>query len=44
MEKNKIPTIEDLKTEEYLKGEGCPNGQEVVIDAVGNVTSVPKTN
>ncbi len=43
MEKNSIPTIADLKTANYLKGEGCPNGQEVVIDGLGNVTSVPKT-
>ena len=44
MDKNKIPTIEELKADGYLKKDatGCPNGNTVAIDAEGNVTSVPK--
>jgi competence protein ComGC len=44
MDKNKIPTLAELKTEGYLKedAKGCPNGKEVVIDLEGNVTTVEK--
>ncbi|MCL6573679.1 MAG: prepilin-type N-terminal cleavage/methylation domain-containing protein [Bacillus sp. (in: Bacteria)] len=43
MDKNMIPTLEDLKSEEYLKGDaGCPNGKEVAIDSEGNVTAIAK--
>ncbi|CAH2715375.1 ComG operon protein 3 [Neobacillus rhizosphaerae] len=44
MDKNKIPTLAELKTEGYLKedAKGCPNGNEVVIDLEGNVTTVEK--
>ncbi|MCM3114810.1 prepilin-type N-terminal cleavage/methylation domain-containing protein [Neobacillus sp. MER 74] len=41
MDKNKIPTIAELKSEGYLKedSKGCPNGNTVAIDVDGNVTS-----
>ncbi|WP_035444984.1 competence type IV pilus major pilin ComGC [Bacillus sp. UNC41MFS5] len=41
MDKNKIPTIAELKTEGYLKedAKGCPNGKTVAIDVDGNVTA-----
>ena len=41
MDKNKIPTIAELKSEGYLKedAKGCPNGNTVAIDVDGNVTS-----
>jgi competence protein ComGC len=43
MEKNKVPTLADLQTEDYLKANaGCPNGKGVAIDAEGNVTAVAK--
>ncbi len=44
MDKNKIPTLEELKTEGYLKenAKGCPNGKDVTIDSEGNVTAVAK--
>ncbi len=44
MDKNKVPTIEELKAEGYLKPDatGCPNGNTVAIDAEGNVTSIAK--
>ncbi|WP_313893834.1 competence type IV pilus major pilin ComGC [Psychrobacillus sp.] len=40
IEFKKIPTLDDLETEGYLKGEKtCPNGKEVTIDSVdGKVT------
>ncbi|WP_040208035.1 competence type IV pilus major pilin ComGC [Neobacillus jeddahensis] len=46
MDKNQIPTMADLKEENYLRSDsnGCPNGNEVVIDSTGNVTAVAKTN
>nr|WP_285858370.1 competence type IV pilus major pilin ComGC [Neobacillus niacini] len=46
MENNKIPTMEDLKTKDYLgeNAKGCPNGDTVVIDGKGNVASVPTTS
>jgi competence protein ComGC len=40
MEKNSIPTLALLKSEGYIKTDGCPNGQEVKIDSEGNVTPV----
>jgi competence protein ComGC len=44
MDKNKIPTIEDLKSEGYIKqdAKGCPNGKTVEIDTEGTVTAVAK--
>ncbi|WP_174524226.1 hypothetical protein [Neobacillus soli] len=40
MDKNKVPTLEDLKTEKYLRDDkGCPNGKLVEIDIEGNVTA-----
>ncbi|PFP31240.1 competence protein ComG [Bacillus sp. AFS073361] len=41
MDKNKIPTIAELKSEGYLKedAKGCPNGNTVAIDVDGNVSS-----
>ncbi|MEH7417691.1 competence type IV pilus major pilin ComGC [Neobacillus drentensis] len=43
MEKNKIPTLAELKSEGYLKDiKGCPNGQEIEIDSVGTVTAIAK--
>jgi len=39
MEKNKIPTLDELETAGYLNNkQGCPNGKDVVIDSEGNVT------
>ncbi|MGG3469984.1 competence type IV pilus major pilin ComGC [Neobacillus pocheonensis] len=38
MEKNKIPTLDELETAGYLNNKGCPNGKSVVIDSEGNVT------
>jgi competence protein ComGC len=45
MDKNKVPTLEELKTEEYLNENetGCPNGKAVKIDLEGNVTAVVTT-
>ena len=45
MEKNKVPTMENLITDEYLiKDTGCPNGtKNVQIDSEGKVTAVPTT-
>jgi competence protein ComGC len=42
MDKNKVPTLQDLITEEYIKNDakGCPNGKTVSIDSSGNVTAV----
>lgn len=42
---HEVPTISDLKEENYLREDisGCPNGNDVVIDTEGNVTSVAKT-
>jgi competence protein ComGC len=44
MDKNEIPTLDDLKTEGYLKNDakGCPNGKTVNIGTDGTV-SVPST-
>ncbi|MFP5113584.1 competence type IV pilus major pilin ComGC [Bacillaceae bacterium C204] len=44
MDKNKIPTMEELKTEGYIKtdAQGCPNGNTVEIDSSGTVTAVAK--
>ena len=43
MDKNKVPTLAELKTEGYLNDvNGCPNGNTVEIDSKGNVTSVEK--
>jgi competence protein ComGC len=40
---NKIPTLTELKTEEYINDIGCPNStKEVKIDDEGNVTAVTK--
>ncbi|MFF2448607.1 competence type IV pilus major pilin ComGC [Neobacillus sp. NPDC058068] len=42
---NKVPTLEDLEKSGYLKDKkGCPNGQEIAIDSIGNVTAVEKNN
>ncbi|EKN66284.1 competence protein ComGC [Neobacillus bataviensis LMG 21833] len=45
MDKNKVPTLQELKGENYLREEaqGCPNGDTVKIDSDGNVTAVAKT-
>jgi competence protein ComGC len=42
MDKNKVPTLQELKDENYLKpdAKGCPNGKEISIDTEGNVTAV----
>lgn len=41
LKNNKIPTLEQLKTDQYIKATGCPNGtKEVEIDSEGNVTVV----
>jgi len=44
MDKNKVPTLAELKAEGYLKDDakGCPNGNTIEIDSKGNVTSVEK--
>jgi competence protein ComGC len=45
MEKNKVPTFAELKTDGYLINDssGCPNGtKDVLIDSEGNVTAVAK--
>lgn len=44
MDKNKVPTLEELKGEGYLdpNATGCPNGDTVEIDSEGKVTSVKK--
>lgn len=46
IDKNKVPTKEDLITNGYLNKEtGCPNGKtDVLIDSEGIVTTVAKTN
>ncbi|MBL4951421.1 prepilin-type N-terminal cleavage/methylation domain-containing protein [Neobacillus sp. YIM B02564] len=39
MDKHKIPSLQDLKSDGYLKDtQGCPDGHEIVIDGEGNVT------
>jgi competence protein ComGC len=45
MDKNKVPTLEDLKSDGYLKedAKGCPNGETVEIADDGTVTAVAKT-
>lgn len=42
MEKNKVPTLQELKQEGYINDDtkGCPNGKTVSIDGSGNVTAV----
>jgi competence protein ComGC len=44
MDKNKVPTMDELKTEGYIKedAKGCPNGKTVEIDSEGTVTAVAK--
>ncbi|MFZ7945383.1 MULTISPECIES: competence type IV pilus major pilin ComGC [Bacillaceae] len=44
MDKNKVPTLAELKSEGYINQEaaGCPNGKDVMIDTEGNVTAVAK--
>ncbi|MBV7507462.1 prepilin-type N-terminal cleavage/methylation domain-containing protein [Bacillus sp. sid0103] len=46
MDKNKIPTMEELKTEGYLKtdSKGCPNGNTIEIDSYGTVTAAAKVS
>ena len=41
MDKNKVPTIAELKSEGYIKedAKGCPNGKIVEIDSEGTVTA-----
>jgi competence protein ComGC len=41
MDKNKVPTLEELKAEKYIKedAKGCPNGKKIAIDSEGNVTA-----
>jgi competence protein ComGC len=44
MDKNKVPTMDELITAEYLNTgtKGCPNGtKDVLIDSEGKVTAVP---
>ena len=45
MEKNKVPTKQELITDGYIKENGgCPNGKtDVLIDSEGKVTTVAKT-
>ncbi|MBO0959520.1 prepilin-type N-terminal cleavage/methylation domain-containing protein [Neobacillus sp. MM2021_6] len=43
MEHNKVPTLAELESENYLNdAKGCPNGDTVKIDTDGTVTSVAK--
>jgi prepilin-type N-terminal cleavage/methylation domain-containing protein len=43
MDNNKWPdSIEELKTEGYLKETSCPNGDSVALSTEGEVTIVPK--
>ena len=43
LKNNKIPTLDELKTDDYIKDTGCPNGtKEVEIDSEGTVTAVAK--
>jgi competence protein ComGC len=46
MDKNKVPTLAELKSENYLREDttGCPNGKNVAIDSEGNVTAVASTD
>ncbi|MEW9049650.1 MAG: competence type IV pilus major pilin ComGC [Neobacillus sp.] len=42
---NKIPTLQQLIDEEYIKTTGCPdNNREVIIGLDGAVTTVEKTS
>ncbi|WHZ06124.1 competence type IV pilus major pilin ComGC [Neobacillus sp. YX16] len=45
IDKNKVPTMANLISEEYLiEDKGCPNGtQNVLIDSEGKVTAEAKT-
>lgn len=45
MDKNKLPTLSDLKTDGYLdpNAKGCPDGSEIVIEDNGTVKKVLKT-
>ncbi|AIM15594.1 MULTISPECIES: competence type IV pilus major pilin ComGC [Neobacillus] len=44
MDKNKVPTLEELKSEGYLNDtKGCPNGKQIEIDAEGNVSVISST-
>lgn len=40
IENNKLPTLEDLKTDKYINDEKCPDGRTTVkIDEDGTVTA-----
>lgn len=44
MDNNKVPTLDDLKADGYLKDtKGCPNGDAVEIGADGTVTAVAQS-
>ncbi|MED4453505.1 competence type IV pilus major pilin ComGC [Metabacillus fastidiosus] len=39
MDHNKLPTINDLVTNKYLKDDpACPNGEKLTVDSEGKVT------
>lgn len=41
MKNNKLPTLEQLKTDGYIQTTGCPNGKkQVQIAADGTVTAI----
>lgn len=44
IENKEIPTMEDLKTSEFLNGtDACPNGDEIQIAADGSVSVIGST-
>ncbi|MBA2873460.1 competence type IV pilus major pilin ComGC [Thermaerobacillus caldiproteolyticus] len=38
MEKNAIPTLQQLVDEKYIKSNQCPNGHKIQIDSNGEVS------
>ncbi len=44
LEKNAIPTVQNLTEDEYLKGgiPACPNGDIISVDSKGKVAHAPK--
>jgi competence protein ComGC len=38
MENNKIPTVQDLIDEKYIKSDKCPNGHSIQINSNGEVS------
>lgn len=41
IEKNTIPTLNDLESAGYITAKKCPNGDSLQISSKGEVTSVP---